>query len=1035
MNLPDSLVSETRAGRVVFLLGAGASFGATTPGGEGPLTANGLRDALSQQFLGGKYAEESLVWVAELAASATGLGRVQDFIAERFKELDPAAFHLLLPKFRWHGLATTNYDRVIEKAYESVTDRVQELVPFISNDDHIEEKLRSENDVALLKLHGCVTRTDDPDLPLILTADQYALHRSNRDQLFDTFLEWAADHTVVFVGHALQDPDLRMILLQVSEQLDFRPRYYLIRPNVSETEKDLWARKRITVLDGTFEDFLNALDEAIPESRRALVRVVENEHAITRRYVVNEPFAGPIADLLHNDAQYVHDSLEFEQSNPKRFYKGFDLGWYPIVEELDVRRRLTDTVLYDIIARPEGDRPTRTELYLIKAEAGAGKSVFLRRLAWDAATDADALCIFVNSSGHPRFEGILELHRVTKERIFLFIDSAADNVVLIARFIEEARRNDVPLTLITAERVNEWNMFCNEISGYLSEEYTLPYLSRSEISDLVTLLEEHDAQGPALRGRSRDEQIRAFEVGAGRQLLVALHEATMGRPFEEILLDEYHNIHPQEAQSLYLTVCFPHRLNVLVRAGLIARVHDIPFTRFRERFFGPLEHVVLVREDRATRDYAYLARHPEIAQIVFGQVLSDRADRYNEYVRILKYLNVAYSSDRESFRKLIRARTLRETFQQREDVLEIFKVAKESVGEEAYHCQQMANYERITNGDFSRAYELLQRARELDRQDTTIVHSLAELARTRANNAERALERRKFRNEAYAHLHDLPRRSQTDRYARHTFLLLAMDEVRDLLADNNSVEQDIDDAIRQVERTLETARQQFPEESVFRTAEATFASLLKDSERSVRALQAAFQRNPRDPFIAIRLARVYEKEGDLAASREVLHQALERNPSNKQIHFTYAEILRVLTPSDVENLAYHYRKAFAKWDDNHEAQFWYARYAFDDRDADKRREAKDIFRRLREIYMQNDARHTVRDRTFDGGRPKRFEGTISRIAINYGFVTTDGRGDEVFFHRNGAHSTDWKELLAGKRITFEMGFAFSGPVALKIQTA
>lgn len=258
------------------------------------------------------------------------------------------------------------------------------------------------------------------------------------------------------------------------------------------------------------------------------------------------------------------------------------------------------------------------------------------------------MCIFTRPSGTPRFEAIRELRRITRDRIFLFIDSAADNVYLISRLIQEARRDDVPLTVITAERVNEWNMFCREISGYASDEYTLPYLNRNEIGDLVTLLQKHDAQGPNLRGRVREEQIKAFEVGAGRQLLVALHEATMGRPFEEILLDEYQNIHPQEAQSLYLTVCFLNRLNVLVRAGLIARVHDIPFSRFREKFFAPLEHVVRVKENQATRDYAYIARHPQIAQIVFGQVLSDRADRYNEFVRILKYLNVTYSSDRES---------------------------------------------------------------------------------------------------------------------------------------------------------------------------------------------------------------------------------------------------------------------------------------------------------------------------------------------------------------------------------------------------
>ena len=73
MELPDVLVSDVQAGRVVLVLGAGASIGAQTPNGEPPLIGLGLRDALSQHFLGGDFVEEQLQWVAELAISETDL--------------------------------------------------------------------------------------------------------------------------------------------------------------------------------------------------------------------------------------------------------------------------------------------------------------------------------------------------------------------------------------------------------------------------------------------------------------------------------------------------------------------------------------------------------------------------------------------------------------------------------------------------------------------------------------------------------------------------------------------------------------------------------------------------------------------------------------------------------------------------------------------------------------------------------------------------------------------------------------------------
>ncbi len=979
------------------------------------------------------YAEDSLAWVSELSISSTDLSRVQDFVAGLFADLRPADFHRLLPSFKWRGLATTNYDRLVENVYATAESPAQEFVPFLSNQDRVDEKLRAPEHLALLKLHGCVTRTHDDDLTLILTADQYATHRINRNRLFSMLLEWGAENTVVFVGHGLQDSDLRTILLEVSQQVRSRPRYYLVKPAASQAEKDLWGEKRISVLDGTFEDFLTALDAAIPKGSRVLARAAETEHPIKNKFRVNEPLAGPIKDLLYHDVQYVHPALEYDEGTPERFYKGFDLGWYPIRSGLDVRRRLTDTVLWDVITRLEEDRPTRTELYVVKAEAGAGKTVFLRRVAWEAATQSEALCLFVRPSGYPRFEALRELHRVTGERIFLFVDSAADNVGLISGLLEEARRRDVPLTVITAERVNEWNMSCDDISGYVSDEYELRYLSHRETEDLVALLNDHDAQGPNLRGKPFEEQVRQFEERAGRQLLVALHEATMGRPFEDILMDEYSNVHPQQARSLYLTVCILHRLRVPVRAGLTARVHGIAFTEFQEKFFAPLEHVVRVSENRSTRDFEYVTRHPEIAQIVFQRALSETADRHYEYVRIIKHLNVSFSSDRESFRKLVRARPLHESFPRYEDVAAIFEAAEESAGGEPYLYQQMANYERIRpNGNFVKAYELLQRARELAPHDTSIVHTLAELALTRANNTDRPLERRRLRNEAHSLAQGLLGSSRSGSYARHTLVELAMEDLRDLLADDGATDQDIDDAVRQVERVLERERQQFPEEPRLASAEADFARLLRDHERSLAALKAANAANPRDPYVATRLARVYKDMNDLASAEECLRRALQSNGADKQLNFRYAEVLRAMDPTDTERLAYHFKRAFTSGDNNHEAQFWYARYAFESDDAQKRREAKDIFRRLRNVPMGHGARIRVRDRISNGAQaPSLFTGTVSRVEVAHGFVSADGRGEDIFLHSNDFDGASWEGLKRGSRVAFHIGFNFGGPLALK----
>jgi hypothetical protein len=70
----------------------------------------------------------------------------------------------MLPCFRWAGLATTNYDRLIERAYER-PDSVQKPVPFIENGDRVDDLMRDPKSIKLLKIHGCITRTANVDSP------------------------------------------------------------------------------------------------------------------------------------------------------------------------------------------------------------------------------------------------------------------------------------------------------------------------------------------------------------------------------------------------------------------------------------------------------------------------------------------------------------------------------------------------------------------------------------------------------------------------------------------------------------------------------------------------------------------------------------------------------------------------------------------------------------------------------------------------------------------------------------------------------
>src|SRR5881275_2888513 len=118
MDIPDYLVSQVREGKVVAFLRAGASRSAQDRSGKPGPMGKELGELIADRFLGGKYRTSPLNQISEYAICESNLATVQEFIKMVVDPLQPSAAHLKLPDFVWHGLATTNYDRLVELAYE-----------------------------------------------------------------------------------------------------------------------------------------------------------------------------------------------------------------------------------------------------------------------------------------------------------------------------------------------------------------------------------------------------------------------------------------------------------------------------------------------------------------------------------------------------------------------------------------------------------------------------------------------------------------------------------------------------------------------------------------------------------------------------------------------------------------------------------------------------------------------------------------------------------------------------------------------------
>src|ERR1700720_4020816 len=144
IDIPFLLQEAVKNDRAILFLGAGASKECKNSLGGTPPNADQLRDILSQKYMGKLMPKRTLMSVAEMAiANGAGYSLVFDTVATAFDGFETSEAHKLVSEFNWRAIATTNYDIFLETAYSDPKRRRQVLIPFVKDDEPVDERMRA----------------------------------------------------------------------------------------------------------------------------------------------------------------------------------------------------------------------------------------------------------------------------------------------------------------------------------------------------------------------------------------------------------------------------------------------------------------------------------------------------------------------------------------------------------------------------------------------------------------------------------------------------------------------------------------------------------------------------------------------------------------------------------------------------------------------------------------------------------------------------------------------------------------------------
>ncbi len=555
---------------------------------------------------------------------------------------------------------------------------------------------------------------------LTFSAIDYGGRLASPDQWLVRCLSDLVARPVVFVGTELDEPTLWQYLecrkTKGTRGLrELRPGSILVSPSLNHARRLLLKELHVDWVQMTAGEFadqvLRNLGHTVEQGRGALRIKASAQYRAT--------FPRQVSELATEDPQRKTEYLLGEEPQWADLQSG-----RAIERECDGEIWQTATT---ILASVQPERPL-----VLTGTAGSGKSTSLMRLG-----------LRLSGHGFPTYwideSSNIETHRL---RDLIVADDKpvailVDDADLWGR-VASAWARDLPtlrprVLIVMATRSSKVDglLDSDTLGGVNPYEIAMPHLADNDIEDLIRVLDQENRLGK-LKGKTHQERILAFQKEAGRQLLVAMIQATSGERFAEKAVREFTELqHPQNL--LYALICFVHSQRFSLGLDEIltaANSRDNATLNALERL---ATRNLVVRDDRYS---GYRSRHRHIAdQVVNSPEFKLRIREVIEGICAAFASNLAPEEPRSSrrWRRFIRFinHEFLLNFLAPEDGRQVYEALEGLLNWDYHYWLQRGSLE-VQEGDLSRATNYLSQARSLASEDPLVQAEWAYIQMKRA---------------------------------------------------------------------------------------------------------------------------------------------------------------------------------------------------------------------------------------------------------------------------------------------------------------
>lgn len=603
----------------------------------------------------------------------------------------------------------------------------------------------------VIHLNGTIS--DIPD-NVSFSQTQYAQRLARPEPWYARLVADIVSRSVVFIGTTLDEPALwQHMELRRSRGgrnlSELRPRSYLVTPKIDRARLTLLADLHIEWLSMTAEEFVEVvLDQCLDATSSGLQELAQQSP--TRSKIDRIPEVSALARNPLQETEYL-------------------LGEEPIWADLQSGRAIMREFDQEIVrVLDEAHHETGNETpIVITGTAGAGKTTSLMRAC--LRLSASGLRVgWINKDLDITSWNLRSLMLQPDAPSVLAIDDADLLGAELAPLIRELCLIERPPLTLVAVRSSRVDRALNpaRMEGISVNELVMPHLSDADIGGLLETLERENRLG-ILKGQPRTKQEDAFRQQAGRQLLVAMYQATSGKRFEDRPSEEFRDLEP-DARYIYALVCLASsfrydlsREDVLIATG-----------EHTNRSLNILDQLIRRRLILSAEPGTLRARHRVIAELV-----RDHLQQTGEIASVLRGLGVAVATKvTPDLRRSARPwRLLRSILNHdflihavgQEEARNFYGELENVLSWDSHFWLQRGSLE-VEFRSLNRAENFLNQARGLAPEDALVETEQAYLAFCQAIENPRAIDAPERVSRAMLALEDLiQRRGNVDHYPYH----------------------------------------------------------------------------------------------------------------------------------------------------------------------------------------------------------------------------------------------------------------------------